>query len=857
MLKKLNNYYFYLCFKEGEIIKRNLILATFLLLVLISLGCATAADDIQSDANMAVDDNIDDEVSVMEDPDGGDSNTIAEEQLSDANEIGTFTDLKNEIDSAGNYYELTRDYAYNSDTDYNHRWGISLKMNLMLDGKGHTLNGNNASVIFSFFSDEEGLDLYKVTIKNINFINANGIERGRGGALDIERGPLYIVNCTFKDCCSGSGGAIFDYGSSTIENCTFINNHGSQGAAIYGSPNINNCTFINNSASSNGGALRLCRHCYLNNSAFYNNTSNGSGGAIFGSAFKFENSIFEGNIASGNGGAMYLTDNYFTLEVNNCTFKNNAANIDENQRNSFGGGAIYMNENKGLVTDSKFINNTGIKGGALYIWNYCTVKNTTFENNNATDCGGAYYGSGEISGSSFTNNTASLNGGALFGRVMLSDSTLTNNNASNGGAVYLTWGNVSNSKFFNNSASGNGGAAFLNISDVYGCQFSFNNASNGGAVYLANSTVNESQFYNNTAVNGAALYAIEGAVFNSQFVDNAAEVSGGAIDVVNALNITNVDFSGNTANDSPNDYDSENPQADIKITIDSVIEAVETSYVINYGGEYSIILHDYKGVPIADSIVSFVLNGVDLGNVTTDENGFARITFTPEILKAATAGTRNLVMSYAGTDYINPVTKTVGININKEALSVEAKTASYVINYGGYYSVTVKDSKGNPFSGRKITFVLNGKTVGTATTNVNGVAKIKLTASALKAAKYGTKNLVVKYGDSLYNSISKTVKVSIKKEKSKITAKKKTFKRALKVKKYTIALKNSKGKGIKKANVYLKVKGKTYKAKTNSKGKATFKIKNLKKRGKFTAKITYKTTAYYLKASKKVYLKVK
>ena len=147
---------------------------------------------------------------------------------------------------------------------------------------------------------------------------------------------------------------------------------------------------------------------------------------------------------------------------------------------------------------------------------------------------------------------------------------------------------------------------------------------------------------------------------------------------------------------------------------------------------------------------------------------------------------------------------------------------------------------------------MNGKTVGTATTNVNGVAKIKLTASALKAAKYGTKNLVVKYGDSLYNSISKTVKVSIKKEKSKITAKKKTFKKALKVKKYTIALKNSKGNAIKKTNVFLKVKGKTYKAKTNSKGKATFKIKNLKKKGKFAAKITFKQ-----KASKKVKIKIK
>ena len=39
------------------------------------------------------------------------------------------------------------------------------------------------------------------------------------------------------------------------------------------------------------------------------------------------------------------------------------------------------------------------------------------------------------------------------------------------------------------------------------------------------------------------------------------------------------------------------------------------------------------------------------------------------------------------------------------------------------------------------------------------------------------------------------------------------------------AIKNSKGKGVKNVKVTLKVKGKTYNAKTNSKGKATFKIK--------------------------------
>ena len=113
-------------------IKRNWILATFLLLVLISLGCTSAAEDIQSDANMAVDDNINNEISVVENNELEDNNPIADEQLGETNNVGTFTDLDNDINSAGNYYELTRDYTYNNDTDYNNRRGISIKMNFML-----------------------------------------------------------------------------------------------------------------------------------------------------------------------------------------------------------------------------------------------------------------------------------------------------------------------------------------------------------------------------------------------------------------------------------------------------------------------------------------------------------------------------------------------------------------------------------------------------------------------------------------------------------------------------------------------------------------------------------------------------
>ena len=52
-------------------------------------------------------------------------------------------------------------------------------------------------------------------------------------------------------------------------------------------------------------------------------------------------------------------------------------------------------------------------------------------------------------------------------------------------------------------------------------------------------------------------------------------------------------------------------------------------------------------------------------------------------------------------------------------------------------------------------------------------------------------------------------------------------------------------------------RSKTYKATTNSKGKATFKITKLTKKGKFKAVIKFSGDKNYKKVSKKVKIRVK
>ena len=141
----------------------------------------------------------------------------------------------------------------------------------------------------------------------------------------------------------------------------------------------------------------------------------------------------------------------------------------------------------------------------------------------------------------------------------------------------------------------------------------------------------------------------------------------------------------------------------------------------------------------------------------------------------------------------------------------------------------------------------NGKTVNLKT-NSKGVATYKVPFNP------GTYTASVIYPKS-NNKVATTAKVVISKATPKISAKKISLK-AKKAKKYSIVLKDNKGKAIKKAKVTLKLKGKTFKAKTNAKGKAVFKLKLNKK---LTAKATikYGGNSLYKAVSKKVKVFVK
>ncbi len=261
-------------------------------------------------------------------------------------------------------------------------------------------------------------------------------------------------------------------------------------------------------------------------------------------------------------------------------------------------------------------------------------------------------------------------------------------------------------------------------------------------------------------------------------------------------------------------------------------------------------------IAVDDANVNVKLPSDATGNVTVkvDDTAVSTVPVTNGTasvkLPKLSAGNHTVEISYSGDDKYNPSNKTVTVSVDKEKTQLTAKDVTATYKVKKYLKITLKDSQGNPLANSTVTVELS--TAKNYTTDENGQVKVKV--SSLVPKTYTAK--ITFKGDEKYTGSNATAEVTVKKATVKITAMAKTFKTTTKTKKYTVMLKAN-GKALKNKWVYLKVNGKTYKAKTNSKGKATFKITQLNKAGKYKATITFKGNDYYKKATKKATIKVK
>ena len=169
---------------------------------------------------------------------------------------------------------------------------------------------------------------------------------------------------------------------------------------------------------------------------------------------------------------------------------------------------------------------------------------------------------------------------------------------------------------------------------------------------------------------------------------------------------------------------------------------------------------------------------------------------------------------------------------------------------GKYYSITLKDSAGNKLVGENVTFYFNGQSK-TVKTDENGIAKLNINLAAK-----GSYPITISYLGNDNNNAAVAVKnIKVNVQKTTAVFKKATLK-VKKAKKVKFTLKDASGKAIKGKKITIKVNGKTFSAKTNSKGVASIKVKVTKK-GKFTATAKFAGDNTYKGITKKAKFSVK
>lgn len=260
---------------------------------------------------------------------------------------------------------------------------------------------------------------------------------------------------------------------------------------------------------------------------------------------------------------------------------------------------------------------------------------------------------------------------------------------------------------------------------------------------------------------------------------------------------------------------------------------------------FQLALVDAEDYGLINKTIIFMLNGKQYTS-NTDENGVATLK-----LSISKAGTYQIYSQFMGDERYSGskmVANTITVYEKDSLLTV--KNVAYKSTASKKLSATFKDRKGNLIKNKKVTFTVNGKTYS-ATTNSKGVATVKISLN--KKGKYTYKAKFA--GDGTYAAVTKSAKLTINPVATSLTAKKYSYKKATKTKKLKATLKSG-TKVLKNKKVTFKVNGKTYTAKTNSKGIATVKIK-LTKKGtfKYTAKFAGDSMYKAISKTNKVVIK--
>jgi len=379
-----------------------------------------------------------------------------------------------------------------------------------------TFTGNSSARGGAFY-DTAGST---ATVTNSDF-NSN-VATVSGGAI-YANGPITVSGSSFTDNqATTSGGAIYNTGTATITDTSFSGNSATNGSggAIYNetgySLSLTDTDFSNNTASDSGGAIYNNGTTTINNGTLSNNSAV-FGGGIYnsaGSTLNSTNTNFSNNTATGNGGAIYNAGTaYLKADGATSLFSGNNTDI-------YNTGTIYLNAgNSGVITFNDAIasdsntRNIYINSAA----GSATLTNGTINFNNAVTNSSLNIANGIVNfgeNISLTNDKLTFSGGTS--NFINQNLNTSNDITLNGGTINLNSGNGGSSYIQDKIVGSSSGT--ININKAVGSNptngtVNFNNAVTGGVnVNLYNGTMALSK---DSYINGNNL-GIFGGTLNTQ-----------------------------------------------------------------------------------------------------------------------------------------------------------------------------------------------------------------------------------------------------------------------------------------------------------------------------------------------------
>ena len=659
--------------------------------------------------------------------------------------------------------------------------------------------------------------------------NFSNCDFNAGGCLSLGECNSNVKDCRFTNDGSNITTAVFALRSDyLIENCSFVNvSVEYEGRTLTNGPNITelhfshavkNCSFVN-SALESDGTVDKCS--FINSTASISNTQ-----VLSSSAFGWR-----------------LLENSPDCHVRDCSF------IDSD-----------------ITALTVYLGDAGV-------WNCqrCSVVNCSFVNGR---CGPVEL----IANCSFTNGTDNSYGAVhLMGNSQAVNCSFTDNRcraiSTSGTGLNCS---IVNCRFVNNAQSGNGGAVNIYAGSCRIINSIFENNSvindgpyeepSGGAIYISssNATIDNCTFTGNSIVGSGGIGANHGgaisiqetyyvdyycSIANSNFISNAAHM-GGAIYCRGVCSVDNCTFTSNSAAGHYRLYGNDWASSGGAIFFGDYNRGTHasvknSSFTDNSAEGLGSAIYTATDLEIYDS--DFSLNPAKGSPKTYG------MFYDDYYCRNYADGTVTVESQYAKREV--SIYDCTGLGENgdkfKTECSIESRDISITYPSEKYLSAILKDGDGHIVENADITIDLNGVVHHKVTDN-NGRVKILISFAP------GTYHAKITYsGDDFHRKASKDVKVTVKKATPKLTAKAKAFKRADKAKKYTVTLKTSQNKAMKNAKVTIKVNRKTYTAKTNAKGQATFKLSKLTKKGKYSATVTYNGSSYYSKVTRTVKITVK